>query len=698
MESTESPESRRYQISIDTGGTFTDAVVADFSGALHLGKALTTPQDISVGVREAIEAAATESGLELRELLAATDLLVYGTTAATNAIVTRKVARTAMLSTEGFEDVLLFREGGKSNAHDFTQPFPQPYIARRHTFGVRERINAEGGVERALDEDHLVSILRTIREREFEALAVCLLFSVVNPAHEQRIGELAAVHLPGIPVTLSHRLLPILREFRRASATAINASLRPGMARHLGSMEKSLRELGYEGPLLVSTSTGGCMEVPLLLEQPVHLVKSGPAMAPVAAREISRREGESCDLIVCDTGGTTFDVGMIRDGDLVRTRETWLGPRFSGELLCLSSVDVRSVGAGGGSIAWMDAAGLLRVGPQSAGAEPGPACYGRGGIDATVTDAALVAGYLPEGLLGGRMVLDVEAARAAVARVAAVLGRDLAETAHAIINVAGETMITAIVDITVAEGLDPRDCTLVAGGGAAGLNVVAIARELGCSRVLLPKTASAMSACGMQFADIVFEQAAGAFTTSSAFDQVRVGNALAAVRAELNAIEGSLQNGRGQSNTDFFVEARYEGQVWQLDVPLAGWEVGDDVGVLVRAFHAVHERVFSVRDERSGLEFLTWKGRLTVSLPKKAVLRDALRQARPQPRQRRQAFFDGVGLVDTGFFSGGELTAGAAIEGPAVIIEPTTTIVLPPGAKATLSDCGSYLIDTGVRA
>ncbi|MBI5503284.1 MAG: hydantoinase/oxoprolinase family protein [Deltaproteobacteria bacterium] len=695
-----SRESRRYQLSIDTGGTFTDAVIADWRGALYLGKALTTPRDISLGVREAIQAAAAESGLELQALLAATDLLVYGTTAATNAIVTRKVARTAMLCTEGIEDVLLFREGGKSNAHDFTQPFPQPYVARRHTFGVRERINAEGGVERPLDEDHLVSLLRTISERGFEALAVCLLFSVVNPAHERRIGELAAAHLPGIPVTLSHRLLPILREFRRASATAINASLRPGMARHLGRMEKSLRELGYDGPLLVSTSTGGCMEVPMLLEQPVHLVKSGPAMAPVAAREYSRREGETCDLIVCDTGGTTFDVGMIRDGDLVRTRETWLGPRFSGELLCLSSVDVRSVGAGGGSIAWMDAAGLLRVGPQSAGAEPGPACYGRGGTDATVTDAALVAGYLPsEGLLGGRMALDVDAARAAVARIAAALGRDLPETAHAIINVAGETMITAIVDITVAEGLDPRDCTLVAGGGAAGLNVVAIARELGCARVLLPKTASAMSACGMQFADIVFEQAAGAFTTSSAFDRALVEKALAAVRAELAAVEDSLHSGSGQSRTDLFVEARYEGQVWQLDVPLAGWELGPaEVGALVRAFHAVHQRVFAVCDERSELEFLTWKGRLTVTLPKKEALRQPLRDARPLPRQRRQAFFDGVGLVDTGFFPGGELAAGAVIEGPAVITEATTTIVIPPGATATLSACGSYLIDTGVRA
>lgn len=688
-----------YRISVDTGGTFTDAVIADASGTLHIGKALTTHGDVSLGVGRAIEAAATHVGLALQPLLAATDLLVYGTTAATNAIVTRKVARTALLCTEGFEHILLIREGGKANCHDFTQPYPRPYIPRRYTFAVRERINAEGGVEKRLDEEHLLATLRTIAARDFEAVAVCLLFSAVNPVHEARIGELAAAELPGIPVTLSHRLLPILREFRRASATAINASLRPRMARHLCDMETRLRDLGYRGPVLVSTSTGGCMEVPLLLEQPVHLVKSGPAMAPVAAREYAGREDERADLIVCDTGGTTFDVGMIRDGDLVRTRETWLGPRFSGELLSLSSVDVRSVGAGGGSIAWMDAAGLLRVGPQSAGSEPGPACYGRGGSDATVTDAALVAGYLPpEGLLGGSMRLDDEAARRAVGAVAKMLGRDLAGTAHAILEVVGETMMTAILDITVAEGLDPRDCTLVAGGGAAGFNVVAIARELGCSRVLLPKTASALSACGMQFADVVFEQAAGAFTTSAGFDRAGVERALAAIRAELAQVEASLQCGAGKGRVDLFVEARYEGQVWQLDVPIASGELGPEtVEALVREFHAVHERVFSVRDEQSAIEFLTWKGRLTVALPKRDGARTAARDGAPAPRQQRLAYFAGLGLVPTAFFDGGDLGTGATIDGPAIIVEPTTTIVVPPGATATVSDYASYRIDTGVR-
>jgi len=699
-----------YQVCVDTGGTFTDAVVADASGRLQIGKSATTPARISEGVHAAIAAAASAMGQTAEQLLADTQLLVYGTTAATNAIVTRRVARTALIATAGAEDILLFREGGKQGAHDFAAAFPKPYVPRRHTFGVPERIDAEGGMVRPLDEEALREILRTIGERRFEAVAVCLLFSVVNPVHERRIGELAAELLPGVPVTLSHQLLPILREFRRTSATAINASLRPGMAVHLADMERELRALGYQGPVLVSTSTGGCMEVPLLLEQPVHLVKSGPAMAPVAAREYARREqaapatagsepiGEIADLIVCDTGGTTFDVGMIRDGDLVRTRETWLGPRFTGELLSLSSVDVRSVGAGGGSIAWIDEGGLLRVGPQSAGSEPGPACYGRGGTDATVTDAALVAGYLPDGgLLGGRMPLEVEAARAAVGRLAESLGRTLPEAAHAVLHVAGETMITAIVDITVSEGLDPRDCILVAGGGAAGLNIVAIARELGCSRVLLPRTASALSACGMQFSDIVFERGLGAFTTSKRFDYERVARALGEVASDLDAVERSLRLRGEARSVEMFVEARYEGQVWQLDVPVPNRRLTeDDVAALVREFHAIHERVFSVRDEQSDLEFLTWSGRLTVTLPKPTPPPATGGNVQPRTPRHRPAFFDGVGMVKTAFFDGEALSSGARIEGPAIIAEPTTTIVVPPGASALLSPRDTYVLHTGV--
>ena len=689
-----------YEISVDTGGTFTDAVVSDESGRFWIGKAPSTPERIADGIRDALAAAAAPLGLEVAGLLARTSLLVYGTTAATNAVVTGERARTALLVTEGFEDILVFREGGKHNAHDFATPYPEPYLPRRHTFGVRERLNAEGGVERPLDEAHLREVIAVLQRGRFEAIAVCLLFSVVDPTHERRVGRLLAELLPGVPVTLSHALLPILREFRRASAAAINASLCPRMARHLAGMEHDLRALGYRGAILVSTSGGACMEVPQLVDQPIHLVKSGPAMAPVAAREYGAREGERCNLIVCDAGGTTFDVGLVRDGALVRTRETWLGPRWLGHLVSLSSIDVRSVGAGGGSIAWLDDGGLLRVGPHSAGAEPGPACYARGGTAATVTDAAVVAGYLlPERFLAGRMPLDPERARTAVGVVAAGLRRSAPEAAAAILHVAGETMLAAVLDVTVAEGLDPRECTLVAGGGAAGLTVVDLAREIGCARVLLPRTASALSACGMQFADVAIEHGAGVFTSSGHFARERVEQALASLARDLEAIAVRLETGALRRSIDFVVEARYAGQVWELEVPVPRTTLDPSaLAALVEAFHAVHERVFSVRDDASAVEFLAWRARLTVHLehrrPRPA---DPAGTAPPRPFVVRPAYFPAVGEVETPFFAGPSLAAGDRVAGPAVVAEPTTTVVLPPGAAATLSAHGCYLIDTGAR-
>jgi N-methylhydantoinase A len=284
-----------------------------------------------------------------------------------------------------------------------------------------------------------------------------------------------------------------------------------------------------------------------------------------------------------------------------------------------------------------------------------------------------------------------------VAEVAQALDRGLPETSRAILHVAGETMITAIMDVTVAEGLDPRDCTLVAGGGAAGLNIVSIARELGCARVLIPKTASALSACGMQFADIVFERGMGAFTNSAAFDRDRVRRALRSVTADLRGVEGALKTSGEHGRIELFVEARYEGQVWQLDVPVPRADLdADDVEALVRDFHAIHERVFAVRDERSDLEFLTWNARLTVPLPKRQRAAQFCAPFRPTPREVRPAFFEEVGMVDTSFHDGGALPPGARIDGPAIVSEPTTTIVIPPGASARVSAHDTYVVRTRV--
>jgi N-methylhydantoinase A len=687
-----------YRITVDTGGTFTDMVVASDSGRQVIGKAPTTPERIFNGMKDALAAAAGELGVEPGQLLAETSILIYGTTRATNAIIQGEVAKTAFLTTEGFPDTLVLKEGGKHGPHDFTQEYPDPYIPRKYTFEIPERIDSEGGIHTALDRVATEKILARLKAHNFEAIAVCLLWSIVNSEHERAVGEMIEKILPNVPYTLSHQLVPIIREYRRASATAIDASLKPLMQEHLRQMESDLRGAGYQGEILVSTAVGGCMHVEELAERPIHTVKSGPAMAPVAGLNYARIENFGTDVIICDAGGTTFDVGLVRDGEVKFTRDTWIGPQWTGHILAISSVDVRSIGAGGGSIAWIDPGGLLRIGPHSAGAVPGPACYGAGGDQPTVTDAALVLGYLnADYFLGGRMALDLAAAHRVVQTIADGIGATLDEAAYAIMNLASEYMIKAIQDITVTEGFNPAESALVAGGGAAGLNIMSIAAELGCKRVILPKTASALSACGMQFSDIIAEHSASKVTLSGNFNYDGVNEALQAIDDELGRFIKLLESrGLTESSIEYFLEARYLFQVWELDVPISikRFRGQDDVDALIAAFHEVHERVFAVRDVDSQIECLNWKGRARVRLPhppEQAAASAA--SGDDKPVAHRPAYF-GAGRVDTPVYHGDSLGQGALIAGPAIIEEPTTTLVVNPGMSARLSGADNYLLET----
>lgn len=686
-----------WRISVDTGGTFTDVVVADDAGRFTIGKALTTPDRIFNGLRAALVSACDALGLPLADVLARTGLFIYGTTRATNAIVTGNVARTAFLTTEGFPDVLVLREGGKFNPHDYSRPFPKPYVPRRHTFEIAERIGAGGEVVTALDEAQAERVLATVRERAFEACAVSLLWATANPVHELRLGELIEATLPGVPYTLSHALNPILREYRRASSTAIDASIKPLMQAHLRDLQSDLRAEGYAGELLVSTTIGGCLDVDSVIERPIHTVRSGPAMAPVAGRRYAAFEGREEPVLVVDTGGTTFDVSLVRDGQITITQETWLGERFTGHMLGIPAVDARSVGAGGGSIAWLDDANLLHVGPQSAGASPGPACYGQGGTAPTVTDAALVLGYIdPAFFLGGRMRLDTDAARAAVACVAEPLGISVEEAAFSIFAVSNETMINAIKDITVSEGIDPAEAVVIAGGGAAGLNIVPIVRELDCRAVIVPRTASVLSACGMQFSDIQFEQAVTVPTRSDAFDRRAVNEALDNLDQRLEVFAGRLAaRGFDERRIRYRVDAHYAAQVWDIPIDLPGTrlESETDVQTLVEAFHDGHRRIFSVDDRASPIDFLNWTARLSIALPR-ARLR-AAGASDASTSTSRPVLFGVHDRRDTTIRRGESVAVGETVEGPAVIEEATTTLVLPPGSRATLSDADSYVVEPG---
>jgi N-methylhydantoinase A len=521
-----------------------------------------------------------------------------------------------------------------------------------------------------------------LRDEQIEAVGVSLLWSIANPAHEIRIGELIAELLPGVPFTLSHRLNPILREYRRASATCIDASLKPLMTRYLGGLAERLRAAGFAGRLLAVTSQGGVISIEDAAAAPIHVLNSGPAMAPVVGRHHAQRDADSEDAIVADTGGTSFDVSLVRGGRIPWTNETWLGARFSGHMTGFPSVDVKSIGAGGGSIVRLDAAGLLHVGPDSAGADPGPVCYGRGATKPTVTDCALVLGLLdPSTFLGGRMPLDREAAAGALAEaVARPLGVSVEEAARAALDILTQNMLGAIEEITVKQGIDPRRTVLVAGGGAAGFNGAAIGRRLGCRATLFPELAAALSASGGILSDMVYSDARIRYVRSDAADPDVVANILDELAASA-AHFLSASSGSTPGAVDYWVEARYPQQTWEIEVPLSWPSAGGraDVLRLVEDFHQAHESLYAVADRASPVEFIAWRVRAGTSFgqPTDARLRSPSRR---EEAARRRVWVDG--WTDVAVHHLAAVPTESLLPGPVIVESPFTTIFVPADMRA----------------
>lgn len=682
------------RLATDTGGTFTDLVVEDDDGSITLHKAPTVPADPVAGVLEALRIAADARGLSLAEMLGRSDTFIHGTTHAINAIITGNAARTALIVTEGHRDILLFREGGRTEPFNHTIPYPAPYVPRALTFEARERVLANGTVLTPLDEAGVVDLLRQIRESGAEAVAVALLWSTAFPEHERRIGELLEEHLPGLPYTLSHAVNATLREFRRASSAAIDASLKPLMTHYLGGLTERLTEAGFAGNVMVLTSSGGMVDAAEVAAAPIRVINSGPSMAPVAGRYYAQREGGFQTAIVADTGGTTYDISLVSDGRIPMTRDLWIGQPYRGHLAGYPSVDVKSVGAGGGSLARIDSAGLLHVGPESAGSNPGPVCYGRGGSRATVTDACVALGYIdPDFFLGGKMRLDAGGARAAIERgVAAPLGISVEEAAWSIIDLATENMVQAIQELTVNQGIDPAEAILVGGGGAAGLNSVFIARRLGCKRLLIPETGAAMSAAGAMMSDIATEYSVTAYSSTAAFDIDHVNAALEGVRKEAEAF---AQRSGLTGIIEFIAEARYEGQAWEIDVPLAFDRFTGDADVLAfRAeFDRTHEQIFTILDEESSVEIVGL--RASVRCPARA---DADFRLKADPhgdsgKRRRAVYFAEAGYVDTPVWRWDAVPPDRDFQGPALVESAFTTVVVDPAARFRRSRDGALMIE-----
>jgi N-methylhydantoinase A len=683
------------RFSCDTGGTFTDLVVEDDAGAWRLYKVATVASDPVSGVLDALALAAEDDGADLSDFLGRGEVLVHATTHAINAVLTGNTARTALLTTQGHPDVLTLREGGRPDPFDFRIPFPQPYVQRRFVYEVSERIDADGSIHRALDEQATVALLKRVKADGAEAVAVCLLWSVINPAHERRLGELLQEHLPGVPYTLSHALNPVPREFRRASSACIDASLKPMMTRYLGSLTGRLAEQGFVGRVLVVTSQGGVMDAAEVAKAPIQLINSGPSTAPVAGRAYAELEGNARDVVIADTGGTTFDVSVIRDGRIPLTRELWIGAPITGHLTGFPSIDVRSVGAGGGSLARVDDGGVLHVGPQSAGARPGPACYGRGGTAPTLSDAALVLGYLdPAFFLGGTMAIDAAAAETAIARLAIPLGLSVEATAASIVELATETMTQAIIDITVKQGIDPAGAVLIGGGGAAGMNIVFIARRLGCPRVIIPETGATLSAAGALISDLTTDRRATLHMSTESFDCARANDILDTLKTECSRFADGAGAGALGVTYSYTVEARYADQAWEIEVesPVSRFDGAEDVARLRQAFDAAHERLYAFADPDSAVEIVSWRVAVACRLRAPAPRRLDFRTARTVPAGTRRMVLPNGQTHPARVHDWADLPLGAEFTGPAIVESPFTTVVIDQ-ARFHRSVAGSLVID-----
>src|SRR5271168_3521933 len=679
-----------YRIGIDVGGTFTDLVAVDDLGEVTLEKVPSTPGDPSIGVLDGLDRLAQRLGRDRATLLAETERIVHGTTVATNALLERNGARVGLLTTEGHRDVIEMREGLKDDRYNLRLPPPEQLVPRRRRLGVRERIRADGRVETPLDYASLDRAIAILKRERVEAVAVCYLHAWRDASHERATRKAVERALPGIYVSLSSDVLPQIKEFERVSTTVVNAYVGPALSRYLARLERRLAEAGYAGPTLIIQSHGGVAPIDQSGRLAAGAVLSGPAGGVAGSVYAARLIGEG-NLIPFDMGGTSTDISLIVEGrpSLAAAR------RVAGHAVGLNSLDIASIGAGGGSIARVDAGGILHVGPESAGAVPGPACYGNGGSAATVTDANLVLGYLdPASFLGGRRQLDPAAAEAAVDDIAAKLGIDRLAAARGIHRVINTTMAEGVRLVSVRRGVDPRQFALLAFGGASGLHATEIARQLDLSRVIVPRVAAVLSAWGMLTTDLRFEVARSHIGDTSTLD----GGALKRLFEEMEAdglerLRASPGSGSGAGfdgpvGTARSVDMRYGEQVFEIAVPLDGvdWEAADPLPQIVERFNRRHEELYTY--SLPGQETVLVNARVAVAgllsaLPQEPDLPEAPPAA---PRSERRTYLDE--WVTSPVYDFDALAPKQTIAGPAIIESAMTTVLLRPGELATVTPLG----------
>jgi N-methylhydantoinase A len=673
-----------YRIGIDIGGTFTDLVAIDDAGAVTFVKYPTTPGDQSIGLVEGLEVLAAELGITRDKLLTKTALIIHGTTVATNALLERKGSRVGMLTTAGFRDVIEQREGLKPERYN-VRLRPEPVLVpRARRLSIRERIRFDGKAEAELDEASVYDAIETLKNEDVNAVAVCCLHSYSNPGHERRIDTILKEKMPTAYVCLSADVLPQIKEFERFSTTVVNAFVGPILSNYMKQLRHRLGTVGYDGDVLIMQSHGGLATVEDSVNLGAGCVLSGPAGGIAGARYAAKVTGVR-NLITFDMGGTSSDIALLNDGEASFSS----GRLVQGTLVALPSIDIHTIGAGGGSIATVEIGGILRVGPESAGSDPGPACYSRGGVRTTTTDANVVLGfYNTDNFLGGRISFDGASANKAISKIADELGVTVLEAAEGILGIINTQMAEGIRMVAVRAGGDPRSYALLSFGGAAGLHVTAIAKMLGVKRVLIPRTAAVFSAMGMLATDLQYD-----------FVRTKVGDVRQVLADELRKIFSEMEcDGRRRIERAGLLaqrieivrslDMRYGEQIFEINVPMKEIDpgAGDVIEQIIRAFHQRHEELYtySLPDQ----EVVLVNVRLSALGIMKPMLAEVTRGREDQlkPTALRRVYLGKWMNIPVYNMDG--LAPLDRIDGPAIVESSTTTVLLRKCDRVNVTAAG----------
>lgn len=702
-----SSHDRSFRVGIDIGGTFTDIVATGSDGAVVVKKVSSTPQDYSMGSCSGLESLLKEQGIQPHEV----DVVVHATTMATNAVLEGKGARTGLITTAGFRDVLEFRRVRVPDLYNLDYVKPKPLVPRQLRLEVGERMGPLGEVRVPLDEASVRAAAQRLRRADVESVAICLLHAYANPAHEQRVKEIVReAFASDVFITCSHEILPEIREYERTSTTVVNAYLGPVMSRYLDTLMQRLAAVGIGKSLHVMTSGGGQLSIRAAMSKPAYLVESGPAAGVIAAARIARRL-DLPNIITLDMGGTTAKTAIVENAEPTKTSEFEIGAginlssklvKGAGYAIKLPFIDVSEIGAGGGSHIWFDKGGALKVGPHSAGSEPGPVCYDKGGEEATVTDVLLTLGYInPDYLVGGAVKLAPDKARHAVAaQIAQPMNMPLVEAAHGALTVAVANMVRAVKSVSTYRGRDPREYTLIAFGGNGPIVAAAIARELAMTRVLVPPHSGVLSAHGLLVADHEQELVKSFPGRMSELSPAAFQEAYAAlVKTAVDALQ-SEGFARGEIEIHRYADLRYVGQAYELTVPVAG-EGTPDLAQVTQAYHDEHLRTYSHMAPGEPVENVNIRVIAKVPTPElqapaSPAANRAGKDAAVAPKTREVYFGPVLGSRAAAILRRADL-AGVSVAGPLIVEEYDSTCVVPPDASATVDRWNNLVILLGAE-